>query len=212
MSKAAGRNLSKWGVLAACSVAQSWTTLCDPMDCSLLTEAPLSMGILQARILECVAMSASRGSSQPRDWTYICLSPALQADSLPMSHLGSPSEVCSVATPGREPRDTQLEQEYHLGLTNLCFDGGCAVHWRVLNSIPGLYPLDASSSICPLHLWHPQIAAGPITLLENCWVNQERGSPGNCVRELSLRILKAKTAISGTNISIAHTLPPTSSP
>ena len=36
------------------------------------------MGILQARILEWVAMPSSRGSSQPRDQT---LSPALQADS-----------------------------------------------------------------------------------------------------------------------------------
>ena len=30
-------------------------------------QAPLSMGILQARMLECVAMPSSRGSSQPRD-------------------------------------------------------------------------------------------------------------------------------------------------
>ena len=30
-------------------------------------QAPLSMGILQARILESVAMPSSRGSSQPRD-------------------------------------------------------------------------------------------------------------------------------------------------
>ena len=33
--------------------------------------ASLSMGILQARILEWVAMPSSRGSSQPRDWTHI---------------------------------------------------------------------------------------------------------------------------------------------
>ena len=39
-------------------------------------QAPLSMRILQARILEWVAMHSSRGSSQPR-------SPALQMDSLP---------------------------------------------------------------------------------------------------------------------------------
>ena len=30
-------------------------------------QAPLSMGILQARILEWVAVPSSRGSSQPRD-------------------------------------------------------------------------------------------------------------------------------------------------
>ena len=48
-----------------CIVAQSCPTLCDPMDCSPL--APLSIGILQARILEWVAMASSRGSSQPGD-------------------------------------------------------------------------------------------------------------------------------------------------
>ena len=38
--------------------ATSWTVAC---------QAPLSMGILQARILEWVTMSSSRESSQPRD-------------------------------------------------------------------------------------------------------------------------------------------------
>ena len=50
-------------------VAQSCLTLCDPVDCSL----PVSSihGILQARILEWVAISFSRGSSQPRDQTQV---------------------------------------------------------------------------------------------------------------------------------------------
>ena len=34
-------------------------------------QAPLSMGILQARILEWVAMPSSRGSSRPRDQTRV---------------------------------------------------------------------------------------------------------------------------------------------
>ena len=34
-------------------------------------QAPLSMGILQARILEWVVMISSRESSQPRDWTQV---------------------------------------------------------------------------------------------------------------------------------------------
>ena len=34
-------------------------------------QAPLSMGILQARILEWVVMTSSRESSQPRDWTQV---------------------------------------------------------------------------------------------------------------------------------------------
>ena len=36
-------------------------------------QAPLSMGILQARILEWVIMPSSRGSSQPRDQTQVSL-------------------------------------------------------------------------------------------------------------------------------------------
>ena len=36
-------------------------------------QTPLSMGILQARILEWVAMPSSRGSSQPRYWTQVSL-------------------------------------------------------------------------------------------------------------------------------------------
>ena len=46
-------------------VTQSCPTLCDPMDCSL---PGFSVhGILQARILEWIAIPSSRGSSQPRD-------------------------------------------------------------------------------------------------------------------------------------------------
>ena len=48
-----------------CLVALLCLTLFDPMDVAL--QALLSMGILQARILEWVAMPSSRGSSQPRD-------------------------------------------------------------------------------------------------------------------------------------------------
>ena len=48
-----------------CSDAQLCPTVCDPMDCR-----PLGFpvhGILQARILEWIAISFSRGSSLPRD-------------------------------------------------------------------------------------------------------------------------------------------------
>ena len=48
---------------------QSCLTLCEPMDCS--HQAPLSMGIFQARILEWVVMPSSRGSSQSRDGTQV---------------------------------------------------------------------------------------------------------------------------------------------
>ena len=43
--------------------------LCDPTDC-LAYQAPLSMGILQARILEWVVL-APRGSFWPQDWIWV---------------------------------------------------------------------------------------------------------------------------------------------
>ena len=57
-------NLSEWVI-----VAQSCLTLCDPTVCSLSVSSV--HGILQARILEWVAVSFSRGSSQPRDQTRV---------------------------------------------------------------------------------------------------------------------------------------------
>ena len=50
-------------------VAQSCPTLCGPVDCSLPGSAV--HGIFQARVLEWVIISFSRGSSQLRDWTRI---------------------------------------------------------------------------------------------------------------------------------------------
>ena len=44
---------------------QSCPALCDPLDCSLLGSSV--HGILQARMLEWVAMASSRGASGPRD-------------------------------------------------------------------------------------------------------------------------------------------------
>ena len=48
---------------------QSRLTLCESMACSPIDSSV--HGLLQARILELVTMSSSRGSSQPRDWTQI---------------------------------------------------------------------------------------------------------------------------------------------
>ena len=56
---------------------QSSATLCDPMDSSL--PASSVHEILQARILEWVAIPFSKGSFQPMDGTQVC---CIQADSL----------------------------------------------------------------------------------------------------------------------------------
>ena len=60
----------------------TYPTLWDPIDYS---SSPSSVHeIFQAEILEWFAMSSLRGSPQPRDQTT---SPALLADSLPLSHM-----------------------------------------------------------------------------------------------------------------------------
>ena len=55
--------------LRVCLVTQSCLTLCNPMNCS--PPGSSVCGILQARILEWVAISSSRGSSQLRDQTQV---------------------------------------------------------------------------------------------------------------------------------------------
>ena len=52
-----------------CLVAQLYPTLCDTMHCS--PPGSSVHGILQARILEWVAISSSRRSSWPSNWTQI---------------------------------------------------------------------------------------------------------------------------------------------
>ena len=55
--------------LCECSVAQSCPILCNPMDYS---PPGFSVhGIFQARVLEWIAISYSRGSSRPRDRTHV---------------------------------------------------------------------------------------------------------------------------------------------
>ena len=59
-----------WGIAESESeVTQKCPTLCDPVDCSLPSSSV--HGILQARILEWVVISFSRGSSRPRDRTWV---------------------------------------------------------------------------------------------------------------------------------------------
>ena len=62
---------------------QSSPTLCDPIDCNL--PDPSVHEILQARILEWIAMPFSRGSSQPRDPNWVSSLLYLQARSFPLA-------------------------------------------------------------------------------------------------------------------------------
>ena len=63
------RNNPQMSALPSVLVTQSCLTLCDLRDCSLSGSSV--HGILQARMLEWVAMPSSRGSSWPRGQTCI---------------------------------------------------------------------------------------------------------------------------------------------
>ena len=64
--------LKSVNIVKHCLVPKSCLTLFDPMDCRLPGSSV--RGISQARTLEGIAISFSRGSFWPRDWTHIpCL-------------------------------------------------------------------------------------------------------------------------------------------
>ena len=91
-----GQPRTRIKVLKDVRILQSCPTLSDPVGCS----PPGSSGhrILQERILEWAAISFSRGSSRPRDWTQV---PALQTDSLLSEPAGKPREgfkepICNI--------------------------------------------------------------------------------------------------------------------
>ena len=71
-------NSTPSGLKAVCmhtKLFQLSLTVCDPMDCS--PPGSSFHGILQAKILEWVAMPSSRRSSQPRNRIHLSMSPAL---------------------------------------------------------------------------------------------------------------------------------------
>ena len=77
-----------WLLCACAKSLQSCLTLCNPMDYS--PPGSSVHRILQARILAWVAISFSRRSFQSRDWATSPVAPALQADSLQLSHQRRP--------------------------------------------------------------------------------------------------------------------------
>ena len=79
---------------AAAMSLQSCLTLCNPMDSSP-PGSPVA-GILQARVLEWVAILPPVDLPDPRTESVFPEAPASQTDSLPLNHLGSPYICVSV--------------------------------------------------------------------------------------------------------------------
>ena len=72
--------------LSCAQSLQSCPTLCNPMDCS--PPGSSVHEILQARILEGVAIPSSRGSPQPREWIHVSRRQHWQVGSLPLAPPG----------------------------------------------------------------------------------------------------------------------------
>ena len=134
------RSKVKWSEV---EVAQSYPTLCDPMNYTV-------HGILQARTLQWVAFPFSRGSTQPGIEPR---SPVLQEDSLP-------------AEPQGETRQTQrlhpISMEHW---TKLCVKTGawgtCWSYWVTYEKGKKTVNCHSSKSISPLQ------TAGPGNALTN---------------------------------------------
>ena len=83
--------------------AQARLTLCDPMDCS--PPGSSVHGILQAKILEEVARPCPRGSSQPRDQTWVFY---IAGRFLTTEPPGKPSDLIML--------DKRLSKYRHIGI------------------------------------------------------------------------------------------------
>ena len=85
---------NKYFAIVIFLVTKSCPTLCDPMDCSPRVSSVHGIsqdGISQARILEWVAISFSRVSSQPQDQTWV--SHTVRRCFYCLSHQGSLSVI-----------------------------------------------------------------------------------------------------------------------
>ena len=97
--------LSPQCVRVCAQATQSCPTLCDPVDCSPLGSSV--HGILQARILEWVALPSSRGSSPP--WHLTCISCIARG----FFTAETPGKPISTVAPKLNPRSV-LHQFIHI--------------------------------------------------------------------------------------------------
>ena len=113
----------------ACSVVQSLSRVQLFMT-PWTHQAPLSMGILQARILEWVAISFSMGSSPPRDQTHVSWAPAMAGKFFTTESTGNPTPMFFLldtfsSRAIKWPRDVATYTEY----TTVKTCTGVSVSW-----------------------------------------------------------------------------------
>ena len=105
-------------------LAKSCPTLWNPMDCSLPGSSV--HGISQARVLEWVVISFSRGSSQPRDQTWVsCIAGGFFTDWATGKCL---IDLCHYASSWRT---TFLQSKYQYVIRYFCLSK-CSPWWVLL--------------------------------------------------------------------------------
>ena len=119
----------------------------NPPDCS----PPVFSvhGIFQATILEWVAISFSRGASQPRDQTHVLL--YWQADSLLLSHQRSPGQgILGVANQFPCPElSSQVLSNDHIGSFPTMFCLHLKASWPLVHMLVAqLCPILCESTDC----------------------------------------------------------------
>ena len=130
--------IAAWGSISIeIEVAPPCLNLCDPIGCSLSRSS--IHGIFQARVLEWVAISFSRGSSRPRDRSWV--SRIVKADAL----LSEP--------PGKSSRSIGVSQIHNLSI-NCRVLNCCTCHFQSCSPFFdyfGFLCLQASSesNVCP---------------------------------------------------------------
>ena len=101
-----------YSVICCCLVAKICLTLCNPMDYS--PPGSSVHGISQVRILEGVAISSSRGSSQPKDQTHLswvsCTAGGLFYH---LSHCSRPKVKWFAANLGKDSKSPKSQPREH---------------------------------------------------------------------------------------------------
>ena len=135
-------------------VTQSCLTLCNPTDC-------IVHGVLQARILEWVALPFSRGSSQPRDPTQVsCIAggfftswatsprilewvayPFSRGSAWPRNRVGSPAlqADCLPTELSRKPKSQYTQCLRLWALESDCWDWIMAFCFLIMLTLGNLY-------------------------------------------------------------------------
>ena len=93
----------------ACLIAYLCLALCDLMDVACHT--PLSTEFFQARIVDWVAISSSRGSSWSRDRTCVSCVSCIAGGLYPLSHKGRPSWGMIIVIKRTVPKISQWPPE-----------------------------------------------------------------------------------------------------